>query len=366
MLIAHAPLAVLSSHIILKKELSKERFSKQILFLLISCFIAILPDFDIFYLASKNIPAFNHHLLVTHTPFFWICVFIILKALAYILKDIKVGKVVVRKKDLNIVVNIGIVAIFSHLFADLILGHIALLYPFSNQTFSLLSSFLPINLFAGYLGHPIFALELIIVSITVVYLLKNIFGFKHLISLMIIPLSFLYLIFNISIYTQTYQFPPVKNSYGSPLLDKDNDRLMDYYDMDVGNDGRNNYEKVEKRDITFYVDEVISKDKKIVSSEPNNIYNIVLKAYGGLTVERIVQLAYIKVGYPISPVIYDYMYRNNIEKFSEGFVRFVQERNDGSTLPGSIVVRNDKIGIIINGGQILQENDNNEVEIIPL
>ena len=137
MLIAHGPLAVLSTNLILKNDLNGKRSDTTALIYLTAFISGILPDFDFFYLIALGKPAFLHHSLITHTPIFWIALFLLVKYLY--------PKVLNRKiPTIDLVLKAFLIGTLSHLLVDTLMGHIPLFYPIYTDGITLLLSLIHI------------------------------------------------------------------------------------------------------------------------------------------------------------------------------------------------------------------------------
>ena len=133
MFLAHAPVSYLANESIQKRKISGLKNS-------LSLFFGILPDFDFFLLSMLRVPTYTHHDFITHTPIYWIglwLLLILLSKLIYPHLNTKTRQFL-TKDFLNIILNTFLIAGLSHLLADLLVSDIALLYPISDYPFSIL------------------------------------------------------------------------------------------------------------------------------------------------------------------------------------------------------------------------------------
>lgn len=371
MLIAHGPLAVISSYFLQSREIDGLKKTDKFLILLIAFFLGILPDFDIFFAMTLHKSVFDHHNFFTHTPFFWITTGILLYiVLRYIFKE----------KGKGFALLLGKVYIFStlsHIFADLLTGHIRLLFPFSNQFFTFFGNILPNNVFVGYIGNPVFGLEIVLISIFLFICFKMYLPKLTKIAVVLIPLTSIYFLFNIFIYTQTYQKDLYIKEMGRPIYDLDSDGLANTKDYDVNNNFTDNFHEINIEELREKIVDIL-KENPILLSKNVNMFEKVKYTYGGLDIQRVVFQAYQELRSPLAPVIWDYMHKNDIESPKEGLYTYLLSTDtfidiSRNNLPLSfvaidfnfgplLIIRGDtdnySLGIILSQNNILYEDSN--------
>ena len=67
MFIAHGPISYVLNEVIQRKEIKNISNQEQLLVMILSILFGIFPDIDLAILSMTNIPAFNHHLISTHS-----------------------------------------------------------------------------------------------------------------------------------------------------------------------------------------------------------------------------------------------------------------------------------------------------------
>lgn len=357
MLIAHGPIATLTSAFVVKDEFKKLKIVEKVLFILFTLLLGILPDFDIFYLVARGQSALMHHHLITHTPIFWILLGLILYLLMKIFHFPK------SKRLKRMFFLTFLISSLSHLFFDLFTGHIMLFYPFSKHFYTIFGNLVADNLFSGYIGNPIFGLEVLILFVFLFFLGNTFLKLK----LLFFPiLAGVYLLFNIFIYTQTYQVELYKrDGDGFPAYDTDRDGLANPYDLDFDNNFIDNYKQVSKEELLLQFEKI---PQNYLPSMNRNIYEGLKYYYGGNTMLRAVLQAYAQTDNYLTPVVHNYMKQNGVDRFSDGLYQFLHSTNDfkqidGSNqlIPGALVMRKDgfnALGIVLSDGRILIEDMN--------
>lgn len=357
MLIAHGPIATLLSVCVVKNEFKKFKTVEKVLFMLLTLLLGILPDFDIFYLVSRGKSPFMHHHLITHTPIFWILLGLILYLLITIFNFPK------SRKLKKVFILTFLISSLSHLFFDLFTGHIMLFYPFSKNFYTIFGNLIADNLFSGYLGNPIFGLEVLILSIFLYFLGYTFFKFN---LQFIAILGGVYLLLNIFTYTQTYQVELYKRDrYGYPVYDIDSDGLANPYDLDIDNNLIDNYNQVSKEELLLQFEKI---PQEFLPSKNRSIYENLRYIYGGNTILRAILHAYAQTNNYLTPVIHNYMKQNEIDRFTDGLYQFLLSTNDfkqisekDELIPGALVIRKDgynAIGIVLKDRRILIEDTN--------
>lgn len=316
MIIAHGPIAYLANENFQKKKISKLKFREQFLVAIFSFLFGILPDFDLFYTISRGIPAFEHHNLITHTLPFYILTWLILKLLLNFIYTSfnRRMQAVLDRRILNILVDTFLIATISHILADFLVNSVMIFYPFSDMRISILGGFLEPNLFAGYWHSVFFGIEVLAVSIFTFHVYRKFLRekvFATRVLQILIAISILYLPFSIYIslntYNSSYMYDDISIEY-----DIDGDGLDDRRDMDIGNTGESNLEKVNEGELLNSVLNIVNINGWSVYSE-NSIMELVKSSYGGFDSYSLISQAYYDVHLPIEGVLNDYYVK------SEGF-----------------------------------------------
>ena len=309
MIIAHASVSILANRLFNKNAYKSKKMS--IASDVLAGLFGILPDFDFFYLVAFGGSTFNHHSLISHTPFFWIVIFLILRFGLYFVSKLfnkETGKAL-NSKVINIFTSSLLIGTLSHMFADLFTGEIKLLYPFSDHGFSLFGNITPNNLFAGYTMNPIFGLELILIIISLYVLINDYFNVKTYkkvlqiltaVSITLIAISYGY-VYYITFHKEVFPF----QSNGFPNYDIDNDHLIDTSDLDTNNDGKNNLQ-----DVNY--DLLVKDAYEIINSHKLTGYNRLALKIGGYDSSRIIFGAYAQQTKSAIPVLDNYMIVNHI------------------------------------------------------
>lgn len=390
MLIAHASISIIANRLFNKQGYKNKKIS--IVSDIMAGLFGILPDFDLFYILASNNSAFNHHDLISHTPIFWIFVFLILRYGLYAISNLfnkETGKAF-NKNIINIFTSSLLIGTLSHLFADLFTAEIKLFYPINNYAYSFLGNIAPTNIFVGYKLHPVFGLELVLI-ITSLYMLAqaylNISKFKTFLKYLTIIIAVLISLPYIYIYQITYHkeiFPLQSN--GLSNYDKDNDHLIDSADLDTNNDGQNNIQDVD-------YNKLIDDTYEILNSHKLNGYNHLALNIGGYDSERIILGAYQQQGKAIEPVLYNYLQLNNrslkdsggytnilidylktykglsdkeslmkISDYPQGRIFFIMNYDTNKAENIGIILRNDEIGITLPNEKQLKVHTMNNIE----
>lgn len=313
MFIAHGPISYVLNEVIQKKEIKTLSNQEQLLVMILSILFGIFPDIDLAILSMTNIPAFNHHLIFTHSILYfvglWILLILILKILKRVIKKEK--KDILSDKLINIIHISFLIGTLSHLFADILFSHSRILFPLQSQI-SILGGVLKSNLFASYLLSPIFATELVAVSIFLLFIytkyIKNIKPIRYLIYILI-SLTSVLLIFsiymNLNIYNNQHHF---ENS--AKVSDIDYDGILDRTDPDTNGNGIYNIYEVDKGKIATFV-ESISNDRYMVTTNRGIKYY-----YGAFNSYRVISQAYFEQNLALEPILKEYMkIKYNIQKY---------------------------------------------------
>jgi len=378
MFLAHGPVSFLANEIIQKKKIKKLKSNHHILIVLASFFFGILPDFDLFVLSKFNIPGFAHHEVISHTPIFYIIIWIVLKLLVnpfYNLLNSETRKSL-TKEFLNILTNTFLICTLAHLFADFLVTRVMLFYPLTDTQSTLLFWILEPNLFAGYFLSPILAIELIFISIFAFVVYKMFFKETTLLNILsksFIAVTVLILPLSTYILLNTYNRSYLYDKEGNIQVDVDYDTLKDSLDLDVGNIGENNIVQAKKEDILKSTYDIINSNKwagRKDSESPSSKLKYKLGAHDSY---RIVVQAYYNIGLPLNPVLRDYAIKKDsfksynyeynyskllFEYLKENNILDVVEENESLELEsGKIFFLMDEDEKIINMGITLEGNE---------
>lgn len=308
MFIAHAPLSYLANDSIQRKKIETLKPYQEIFVTVLSLIFGILPDMDFLLMMMTNRPSYTHHDVFTHTPVYWIGIWLLLKVLYIIFyPHINIKSKQFFTKDLmDILLNAFLIAGISHLLADLLVGNIMLLYPLTDQNFTILKYIFEPSYFSGYFFSVYFAIEIVIIVLALRSLSRKFlkkYKWDNVVSTILISLSTVYLIFAGVINTQVYSNSFLEDS-SKPYIDYDTDfdTLRDTKDYDVDNNGIDNF-------LDADMDMVVSNAKSIINSNKltattdSDVFNWVVNRYGGLTSYRVVSQAFYEARSPIEPVL---------------------------------------------------------------
>ncbi len=312
MYIAHAPISYLSNEIVQAKNLKKLKTEQQILVAIFSLILGILPDFDLFL---SNIPGFMHHTFVTHTPFFYILIWIVLKILINPISRILNKRVsnFLDKNLLNILVNTFLIGTISHILADTFVSSIMLLYPLFHIKIHIFRYIFEPNLFSGYFLSTLFAIEMVFISLFLYLIYKNFFKKQKIaenFSKVLIILSGIYLLFSTFFSLSTYNRSYMYDNEGNISYDTDYDTLKDQDDMNIGNTKESNILKANNEDILDSTLDIVNS-KKWSSYHKNSLIEKIKMVYGGFDSYSIVSQAYYNLHLPVEPVLKDFAIKEN-------------------------------------------------------
>ena len=378
MFLAHAPVSYLANESIQKRKISGLKNSQQILLAGLSLFFGILPDFDFFLLSMLRVPTYTHHDFITHTPIYWIglwLLLILLSKLIYPHLNTKTRQFL-TKDFLNIILNTFLIAGLSHLLADLLVSDIALLYPISDYPFSILRNIFEPSYFTGYFSTVYFAIEVVIIVLFFFHF-NNKFVKKHnwdkVLVYILISLSVSYLGFTVFMSIRTYNNSFLGNSSDMYIDDDtDFDNLRDIEDWDVDNNGIDNIQQADYETVVENSQKIIDSNKFAVG-EVESIKDRILLDYGALNSYRLVSQAFYEDNSPIEPVIKDFYIKSLDEKsyflninYVESFRNYFLSKDslidlnfqsDPILVPGKVFFLIDEDGKIMNMGITLYDND---------
>lgn len=319
MFIAHAPISFFANSFLQRKAIKKLKLPQQIWVGIFALFFGILPDFDLFYLMMKEIPPFTHHEYFTHTPIFYIGIWVVMKILFFVFGrflSVKTKKIL-NTNFIQILLNTFLIGTLFHLFADFLYSEIMLFYPLSTNGYTVLKYILEPSRWSGSELSVLFSIEFVICAFFVIYVLNILFQrsiFTKILSILGITLSFGYFFFSIYVDVNTYNRSYMYDSKGVINYDTDYDGLKDSEDMDVDNDGKDNIVDISTERLVQSTKNIV-ESKKWTTSEDGS-YRYIL---GGLDSYRLVSQAYFDIHSSIEPVLNDLYSREN------GFNKYAYE-----------------------------------------
>jgi hypothetical protein len=310
MYIAHGPISYLANEAIQSKKIKRLKMSEQILVALCALLFGILPDFDIFLLAMLNVPRFIHHGIVTHTPIFYIGIWVILKGLIYIKRRFlnkKTNKTL--DNDLShILANTFLIATLSHLFADFIVDSIMFAYPISEYRFYLIKYIFEPNLFARFPFSVMDSIEIFFIALFIYALYKKFVKKSKVVDVslrILILIGVLYIPFTIWASSNTYNSAYLYEDGNQVTQDLDHDSISDGQDPDVGNSKEDNLEKVNSEELLMEAEEIMTSGKW-TNQHSNRSIEKIKDLFGGFSSYRIISQAHYNLRLPIEPVLRDY------------------------------------------------------------
>lgn len=163
MFIAHLPAGYL-----LTKRIQQKIHETKYLWIGLSA--SVLPDIDMLYFYFVDNRQKLHHEYWTHLPMFWLLLWAM----------IAIGNLYFKSRTVTVVSLIFFSNIFLHLVLDTLVGGISWLYPWSSQSFSLVT--VPAThafWVLSFMMHWSFLVELaIIVWVIVTFLISKMHQFK--------------------------------------------------------------------------------------------------------------------------------------------------------------------------------------------
>ena len=304
MYIAHGPISYLANETIQSKKIKRLKMDEQILVAICALLFGIFPDFDILLLSMLNVPRFIHHGIVTHTPIFYIGIWIILKGLIYI-KGKFLNKRVNKTLNNNlahILADTFLIGTLSHLFADFLVDSIMLAYPVSEYRFYLIKYLFEPNLFASFPFSVMDSIEILFIALFIYALYKKFIRESKIvdISLKILTLvTILYIPFTIWAYSNLY-------GEGQTLVhDIDYDSIADGQDPDVGNTKEDNLEKVDAEKLVKEAEGILTSEKW-TNQDSNPLMAKMKDSFGGFSSYRMISQAHYNLRLPIEPVLRNY------------------------------------------------------------
>ncbi|MCX4029579.1 metal-dependent hydrolase [Endozoicomonas sp. SM1973] len=169
MFIAHLPAGYLITQLYLKRQCFSFAEQHRAWLVGVGLFASVLPDVDLLYFYWFDQRQHNHHSYWTHTPVFWLAIFLLPCVVVWITKQ----------KLLLTTIVVLLMNVMLHLLLDSIAAEILWLYPVVKQSFGLVEvpaqfAWWPLN----FLLHWSFMLEVLIVG-TALYQLKRQYSLKY-------------------------------------------------------------------------------------------------------------------------------------------------------------------------------------------
>jgi hypothetical protein len=248
-----------------------------------------------------NVPRFIHHEVITHTPVFYIGIWIILQGLIYIKEKLlneKTNKAL-DNNLLHILANTFLISTLFHLFADFLVDNIMLAYPLSKQKFHLLKYIFEPNLFASFPFSVMGSIEIFFIALFIFALYK-----KFVKRNKVVETSLKALILITALYIPFTMWVPVWRGQ-TPILDSDYDTIADGQDPDVGNTKEDNLKKVNADKLLKEAEEIMTSGKW-TNQDPNSFIKGIKNAFGGFGSYRIISQTHYNLRLPIEPVLRDY------------------------------------------------------------
>ncbi len=336
MFLAHAPFSYLGNEILQRKAIKKLKSEEQIMVGLFALFFGILPDFDMFVLTFLHIPTFLHHDVISHTPIFYIVIWAVLRVLIKPVSTLLNKKItkVLHNELLCILVDTFLIATLLHIFADLLTTDIMLFYPLSDIRFTVFKYLLEPNLFAGYTLSPLFAMELVVLSLFVTTIYKKYLAESLVISILtkaFVGIASVYLIFSIYMNLNTYNSSYLYDSAGKINYDLDYDSIVDHSDAQIhGVENILNISSVQLFDEAL---EVVNT-QKWTGNKDGNIIEKMKYQYGGLSSYRLISQVYYDLHLPIEAVLSNYYIQSNSLneyvsdlKYSDVLLEYLSEKD---------------------------------------
>jgi len=315
MFLAHAPISFIGNELIQKKAIVKLRQYEKVLVGIAALLFGIVPDIDILVLIGAGLPSFIHHTLISHTPIFYLGIWLLLKVIYWIVKrwfSKPVAKFL-NPEFVGVLINTFLIASLLHLLADFFTEDIMLLYPFTTQYFTLFKYAFEPNLFGGYFMSISFGIEILLTGIFLTYFLNRLIkkSTVHTIVnvLFIIP-GIVFLGLNMYANFGTYNQSMLRDVNGKTVKDIDSDGVFDAYDMDVDNDGKDNILDIDLKTLVPQVKTVLESGKWTADSQSTTLVNKFKYGYGGMTSFRLISQAYSDIHSPISPVLKDMLMKD--------------------------------------------------------
>lgn len=371
MYLAHGPISYIVNETIQKERISKLKPSEQFLVGILSFLFGILPDIDLLILSMTNVPSFLHHSLFTHSVVLYIVMWLLLNLTIFLLKRVlnKKGRTVLNDELLDVIQLSFLIGVMSHLFADVLFSYSRILFPVESQV-TLLGNIFKTNYFASYIFNPTFPVELLLVGIFFLMVYKKYFKHREIVPVLIyflMGISTIFFIFSCYMNLNTYNMASHFEN-GSKIYDTDFDGVMDKYDSDVGNLGKNNILRVDSKEMVYFVEE-ISTNKYLVTNNSSRFTRI-SSYWGGFDSYRVISQAFFEQNLPIEPVLREYAqvtyglkgYKREIS-YSQLLYEYISTnwRKTQLDTPGGMIFVTNNEGELVNTGIVV---NNRKVSLV--
>jgi len=315
MFLAHAPISFLGNELIQKKAIAKLKQNEKILVGIAALLFGIIPDIDILILIGSGLPSFIHHTVMSHTPIFYIGIWLFLKFVYWIIKRwfSKPVEKFLNPEFVNVLLNTFLIATLLHLAMDIFAEDIMLLYPFTTQNFTIFKYAFEPNMFGGYFMGITFAIEILMVGIFLVYLFNKLIK-KSTVrtitnALFILP-GIVFIGLNTYAHSNTCNRSILRDINGEVNCDIDSDGVFDSYDSDIDNDGKDNILDIDLKNLVPQVKTILESRKWAADSKATDLADQFRYEYGGMTSFRLISQAYFNIHSPISPVLKDMLLKD--------------------------------------------------------
>lgn len=315
MFLAHAPISFLGNELIQKKGIAKLKQNEKVLVGIAALLFGIIPDIDILILIGTGLPSFIHHTLISHTPIFYLGVWLLLKLIYWIVKRwfSKPVEKFLNSEFVNVLINTFLIATLLHLAMDIFAEDIMLLYPLTTQNFTIFKYVFEPNLFGGYFMGITFAIEILMVGIFLIYLFNKLIKrsrFHTIMNVLYIIPGILLLGLGTYAHFNTYNRSILRDINGKVNVDIDTDGVYDAHDMDIDNDGKDNILDIDLKNLVPQVKTILESGKWTADSTMTTLDGKVRYSYGGMTSFRLISQAYYNIHSPISPVLKDMLMKD--------------------------------------------------------
>jgi hypothetical protein len=299
-------------------------------------------------------------------------------------------KKVLNEQLLNILAKTFLIGTLIHLFSDLLVSNIMLIYPITTRPFTIFKYFLEPSLIGGFFFSAAFALEIVIIMVFVKMVLNKYFEKEQILKVLNnagLIFSIMYFVFTFGISRLTYNSSYMYDLNGDINYDIDFDTLKDSQDMDVDNDGIDNFNDVEKSEVSKTARNIVESNKLAEGGSKSFVRDI-KHAFGALNSYDLILQTYFDLHSPIGPVLkdhyktgsYSFIYSNadflygyledsdyllelNTEAktlLPEGNIFFITTE-DGDILNLGITLDNNQLGIVLDTDTKLQLHTYEEI-----
>lgn len=315
MFLAHAPISFLSNELIQKKGIAKLKQNEKVLIGIAALLFGIIPDIDILILIGTGLPSFIHHTVISHTPIFYIGVWLLLKLIYGVVKRwfSKPVEKFLNPEFVNVLLNTFLISTLLHILADFFTEDIMMLYPFTTQNFTIFKYAFEPNLFGGYFMGITFGIEILMVGIFLIYLLNRIVKksrFHTIMNVLYVIPGILLLGLGTYAHFNTYNRSILRDINGKVNVDIDTDGMFDAHDMDMDNDGKDNILDIDLKNLVPQVKTILESGKWTADSKSTKLVDKFKYEYGGMTSFRLISQAYYNIHSPISPVLRDMLMKD--------------------------------------------------------